>query len=148
FDVGRRDVPDQPARSRVPAVDLGVPADRDEARADRPAAVALVGHRRLAEELRVVVDQCLRVVRPDEDVVEIHGTPPVRYSLRGRCESCFEGTDMGTGVKGIDAITLFVEDLPAAKAFYIEIFGLPLRFEDPNSAVFMIGATELNLLVV
>jgi len=55
---------------------------------------------------------------------------------------------MGTWVKGIDAITLFVEDLPAAKAFYIEIFGLPVSFEDPNSAVFMFGGTAINLLDV
>ena len=48
--------------------------------------------------------------------------------------------------KGIDAITLFVEDLPAAKAFYLEVFGLPLHFEDPNSAVFKIGGTAINLL--
>jgi lactoylglutathione lyase len=48
--------------------------------------------------------------------------------------------------KGIDAITLFVEDLATAKAFYLEVFGLPVAFEDPNSAVFMFGATAINLL--
>jgi catechol 2,3-dioxygenase-like lactoylglutathione lyase family enzyme len=47
---------------------------------------------------------------------------------------------------GIDAITLFVEDLAAAKAFYLEVFGLPLYYEDPNSAVFKFGATLINLL--
>jgi catechol 2,3-dioxygenase-like lactoylglutathione lyase family enzyme len=51
-------------------------------------------------------------------------------------------------VKGIDAITLFVEDLAAAKAFYLDVFGLPVQFEDPNSAVFMFGATAINLLDV
>lgn len=50
--------------------------------------------------------------------------------------------------KGIDAITLFVEDLAAAKAFYLEVFGLPLFFEDPNSAVFKFGETLINLLDV
>ena len=55
---------------------------------------------------------------------------------------------MDPWVKGIDAITLFVEDLVAAKAFYLEVFGLPLRFEDPNSAVFMFGETAINLLDV
>ena len=55
---------------------------------------------------------------------------------------------MGTWVKGIDAITLFVEDLAAAKAFYIEVFGLSVAFEDPNSAVFMFGGTAINLLDV
>ena len=48
--------------------------------------------------------------------------------------------------KGISAITLFVEDLPAAKAFYQAAFGLPLVFEDPDSAVFRIGMTLVNLL--
>ena len=47
---------------------------------------------------------------------------------------------------GIDAITLFVEDLAAAKAFYLEVFGLPLHYEDPNSAVFKFGGTLINLL--
>ena len=55
---------------------------------------------------------------------------------------------MDPWVKGIDAITLFVEDLPAAKAFYLEVFGLPVAFEDPNSAVFMFGETAINLLDV
>jgi len=49
---------------------------------------------------------------------------------------------------GIDAVTLFVEDLAAAKAFYLEVFGLPLYYEDPNSAVFKFGATLINLLDV
>ncbi len=53
---------------------------------------------------------------------------------------------MGSWVKGIDAITLFVEDLPAAKAFYLEVFELPLFYEDPNSAVFKFGDTLINLL--
>jgi lactoylglutathione lyase len=50
--------------------------------------------------------------------------------------------------KGIDAITLFVEDLAAAKAFYVEFFGLPVHYEDPNSAVFKFGETVINLLDV
>ena len=55
---------------------------------------------------------------------------------------------MGTWVKVINAITLFVEDLPAAKAFYLDVFGLPVAFEDPNSAVFRFGETVINLLDV
>jgi catechol 2,3-dioxygenase-like lactoylglutathione lyase family enzyme len=51
-------------------------------------------------------------------------------------------------VKGISAITLFVEDVPAAKTFYLEVFGLPIYFEDPNSAVFKFGNTLVNLLNV
>src|SRR4051794_33621763 len=63
-------------------MDFGMGTDRDEARTDRPAAVALVGHPGLTEELRVVVDEDLRLVRPDEDVVEVHGAPPVRSRWR------------------------------------------------------------------
>ncbi|WP_329231141.1 VOC family protein [Streptomyces sp. NBC_01460] len=49
---------------------------------------------------------------------------------------------------GISAITLFVEDLDATKAFYGEVFGLPVVFEDSNSAVFGFGDTVINLLRV
>jgi catechol 2,3-dioxygenase-like lactoylglutathione lyase family enzyme len=48
--------------------------------------------------------------------------------------------------KGIAAITLFVEDLAAAKQFYQEVFGLPVAFEDATSAVFKFGNTLINLL--
>ena len=50
--------------------------------------------------------------------------------------------------KAISAITLFVEDLPATKAFYQEVFGLPVHFEDDDSAVFLFGETMINLLKV
>ena len=55
---------------------------------------------------------------------------------------------MASWVKGIDAITLFVEDLAAARQFYQDVFDLPVAFEDPNSAVFMFGETAINLLDV
>jgi catechol 2,3-dioxygenase-like lactoylglutathione lyase family enzyme len=47
---------------------------------------------------------------------------------------------------GIAAITLFVEDLPEAKSFYVDVFGLPVHYEDDNSAVFKFGETLVNLL--
>jgi catechol 2,3-dioxygenase-like lactoylglutathione lyase family enzyme len=53
---------------------------------------------------------------------------------------------MGAWPRGIGAITLFVEDLAAAKQFYREVFGLPITFEDDNSAVFGFGNTIVNLL--
>ena len=53
---------------------------------------------------------------------------------------------MESWVKGIDAITLFVDDVAVAKQFYSEVFGLPLHFEDPHSAVFKFGETVINLL--
>ena len=48
--------------------------------------------------------------------------------------------------KGISAITLFVEDLAATKQFYQEVFGLPVHYEDDDSAVFNFGNTLINLL--
>ena len=51
-------------------------------------------------------------------------------------------------ISQIDAITLFVEDLAAAKAFYQNVFDLPVAFEDGNSAVFQFGPTVINLLAV
>jgi catechol 2,3-dioxygenase-like lactoylglutathione lyase family enzyme len=46
----------------------------------------------------------------------------------------------------ITAVTLFVEDLAVAKQFYLETFGLPVHYEDDNSAVFKFGRTLINLL--
>jgi catechol 2,3-dioxygenase-like lactoylglutathione lyase family enzyme len=48
--------------------------------------------------------------------------------------------------RGIGAITLFVEDLDATKQFYREVFGLPVTFEDADSAVFKFRDTLINLL--
>ncbi len=53
---------------------------------------------------------------------------------------------MGSWPGSIGAITLFVDDLEAAKRFYKEVFGLPLTFEDDDSAVFDFGNTLINLL--
>ena len=53
---------------------------------------------------------------------------------------------MGSWPGKIGAITLFVEDLPATKRFYQEVFGLPVHFEDDVSAVFDFGGTLVNLL--
>jgi lactoylglutathione lyase len=53
---------------------------------------------------------------------------------------------MGSWPKGISAITLFVEDLEAAKRFYQEVFRLPITYEDDASAVFDFGNTIINLL--
>jgi len=59
-----------------------------------------------------------------------------------------ESGTAGTWAKGIHAITLFVEDLGATKAFYREVFGLPVVFETDDSAVFRFGGTLVNLLAV
>ena len=48
--------------------------------------------------------------------------------------------------KPVEAITLFVENLAAGKRFYREVFGLPVVFEDANSAVFKFQNLLINLL--
>ena len=48
----------------------------------------------------------------------------------------------------VDAITLFVEDLGAAKRFYGDVFRLPVHFEDDSSTVFEFGDTVVNLLQI
>lgn len=55
-----------------------------------------------------------------------------------------EGT--GSWPTDIFAVTLFVEDLQAAKQFYLRVFGLQIEYEDDNSAVFKFGNTLINLL--
>ena len=61
-------------------------------------------------------------------------------------ETTERGAGMSSWPRGIYAITLFVEDLEATKQFYQEIFGLPVVFEDDDSAVFKFGNTLVNLL--
>jgi lactoylglutathione lyase len=46
----------------------------------------------------------------------------------------------------ITAITLFTDDLAATRAFYVDVFGLPVYYEDDASAVFNFGNTLINLL--
>jgi lactoylglutathione lyase len=47
---------------------------------------------------------------------------------------------------GISAITLFVEDLEAAKRFYGDVFQLEVAYQDDDSAVFDFGNSIVNLL--
>ena len=51
-------------------------------------------------------------------------------------------------LKGINAITLFVEDLDHTKQFYQRVFGLPIVYEDGDSTVFKFGDTLVNLLKI
>lgn len=55
---------------------------------------------------------------------------------------------LSSWVENIGAITLFVEDLSTTKEFYQVVFGLPLVFEDSDSAVFKFGDTLINLLKI
>lgn len=47
---------------------------------------------------------------------------------------------------GLGAVTLVVEDLPATRAFYADVLGLRVLFEDDVSAAFDFGNTIINLL--
>ena len=55
---------------------------------------------------------------------------------------------MATWPGGVAAITLFTEDLAGTKRFYQQVFGQPVHFEDPQSAVFLFGDLMVNLLDV
>jgi catechol 2,3-dioxygenase-like lactoylglutathione lyase family enzyme len=48
----------------------------------------------------------------------------------------------------LDVITLFVEDLPAAKTFYTEVFGLAVIYEDDASTVVTMSNLIINLLQI
>lgn len=50
--------------------------------------------------------------------------------------------------RGIQTVTLFVEELAAARRFYQEVFGLPVTFATEDSAVFSFGNISINLLQV
>ena len=54
-------------------------------------------------------------------------------------------------IKGLDeleVITLFVEDVPAAKDFYQNVLGLEVIYEDADSAVVKLQNLLVNLLTV
>jgi catechol 2,3-dioxygenase-like lactoylglutathione lyase family enzyme len=48
--------------------------------------------------------------------------------------------------RAINAVTLFTEVLQQTKEFYQTVFGLPIHFDDANSAVFKFGDVLINLL--
>lgn len=55
---------------------------------------------------------------------------------------------MTASLKGLGAITLFVEDLERSKTFYEDVFGLQVIYADQESAAFDFGNTIINLLSV
>lgn len=57
-------------------------------------------------------------------------------------------TESSAWASGVQAITLFVEDIKAAKEFYTRTFGLPISFENEDSAVFNFGNVIINLLAI
>jgi lactoylglutathione lyase len=46
----------------------------------------------------------------------------------------------------IEVLTLFVPDIPSARTFYVDIFGLQIVYEDAVSAVMQFGGVLINLL--
>jgi uncharacterized glyoxalase superfamily protein PhnB len=55
---------------------------------------------------------------------------------------------MASSINHISAISLFVEDLRAAKTFYLEVFGAKVISEDESSAAFSFENLIINLLHV
>src|SRR4051812_9860913 len=55
--------------------------------------------------------------------------------------------DVQKSLKNVGAITLFVEDLAGGRGFYSDVLGLPLVFQDDDSAAFSLGSLIVNLLV-
>ena len=53
-----------------------------------------------------------------------------------------------TSLGSISAISLFVEDVPAAKTFYEDVFGVETVFEDDTSACVRFDGLFVNLLAV
>jgi catechol 2,3-dioxygenase-like lactoylglutathione lyase family enzyme len=51
-------------------------------------------------------------------------------------------------LKSVGAITLFVEDARRSQSFYEKVFGLPVIWEDEDSAVLKFENTIVNLLRV
>jgi catechol 2,3-dioxygenase-like lactoylglutathione lyase family enzyme len=50
------------------------------------------------------------------------------------------------GLNVLEVITLFVEDIPATRRFYEQVFGQPVVFEDAVSAAYRFGNIVINLL--
>jgi len=55
---------------------------------------------------------------------------------------------MKSTLENISAVSLFVEDLDAAKTFYQQVFGVPVIFEDESSAAVGFANVIVNLLRV
>jgi lactoylglutathione lyase len=55
---------------------------------------------------------------------------------------------MTVSLKGLGAITLFVEDLERSRLFYQDVFGLQVVYEDESSTAFNFENTIINLLSI
>ena len=57
-----------------------------------------------------------------------------------------KGAKVSVSLRGVGAITLFVDDRDRAKEFYERVFDGKLAFEDESSAAFHFDNTVINLL--
>ena len=55
-------------------------------------------------------------------------------------------TGIGDTAKQVFAVTLFTDDLSAAKRFYVSAFGMPIVHEDPTSLAFAFPNIVVNLV--
>jgi catechol 2,3-dioxygenase-like lactoylglutathione lyase family enzyme len=55
---------------------------------------------------------------------------------------------MASWPAGISAISVFAEDLATTKQFYLDVFELPVHYQDDVSCVFKFGDTLVNILQV
>jgi lactoylglutathione lyase len=65
-----------------------------------------------------------------------------------RCGRAASLLGMQPWATGVGPITLFVEDLAAARTFYGDAVGLTVVYEDDSSFVVRLGSTLVNLLQV
>jgi catechol 2,3-dioxygenase-like lactoylglutathione lyase family enzyme len=83
---------------------------------------------------------------PGADATVIRSLPeavPNRYLSRPMKK---RGRQVRAVPNSIGAITLFVENLESTKAFYQDVFALPVIYEDDSSAVVKFDNTMINLL--
>jgi catechol 2,3-dioxygenase-like lactoylglutathione lyase family enzyme len=74
--------------------------------------------------------------------------PSATMSSNARKRRESHGERMIQGLDNVEVITLFVEDLPAVRAFYRDVFGLGVVFEDDVSTVLRLKNLMINLLDV
>jgi catechol 2,3-dioxygenase-like lactoylglutathione lyase family enzyme len=72
----------------------------------------------------------------------------VPSDFRGIGELSRGGADVGEPLNRISAMSLFVEDVQKAKAFYGEVFGVEVVYEDDVSAALQFENVIINLLSV
>ncbi len=65
---------------------------------------------------------------------------------RSRAPDIGRRPGVNTSLNRLGAVTLFVVDVPASKAFYENVFDVPLAFEDDQSVAFRFENVIVNLL--